>query len=132
MSRDIAKILREYKELLDDDIITREEYEEKKKELLGEEDYRAEYDNARISNKVTGIVAYIGWIGFLVAILLGDYRSNPFHVNQALLVHLFSLLAIIPVLGWIWGFVMLVFWIMGLDYAAIESKGEAWNTKRSL
>ena len=121
MAGDIAKTLREYKELLDDDIITREEYEEKKKELLGEEDYNAQNNNsAKISNRASGIVAYIGWIGFLIVLLAGDYKSNPFHVNQAFVLHLFSMLSIVPFVGWIWGVVVFVLWIMGLSYAIDE------------
>ncbi len=117
MSVDVTEVLRQYRELLEDGIISDEEFEEKRKELLGEADTEEVKKEGRLSNRTTGIVAYIGWIGFLVAILLGDYSTRPFHVNQALIVHLFSLLTFIPFIGWIWAIAMFVFWVMGLYYA---------------
>ena len=124
MGVDVTEVLRQYRELLEDGIISDEEYEENRRLLLGETDTDEEKTEGRLSNRVTGIVAYIGWIGFLVAILAGDYISRPFHVNQALLVHLFSLLAFIPFIGWVWAVVMVVFWAMGLYYAVKEQKKE--------
>ena len=46
--------------------------------------------------KTTGIVAYLTWIGFIIAICAGDKDGAIFHVNQALVIMLFSLLAVIP------------------------------------
>lgn len=71
--------------------------------------------------KTTSIVAYLTWIGLLIAILAGDKEGAKFHINQALVILLFSLLSIIPCLGWIWGIFMVVCWIMGL-IAAINQE----------
>ena len=57
------------------------------------------------NNRVAAIAAYITWIGFLIAILIGE-RGNRFvahHMNQALVLNIISVVggafAIIPVLG---------------------------------
>ncbi len=71
--------------------------------------------------KTTSIVAYLTWIGFLIAVLAGDKEGAKFHINQALVILLFSLLAPIPCIGWVWGIFMLVCWIMGL-IAAINGE----------
>lgn len=63
--------------------------------------------------KTTGIVAYLTWIGFIIAICAGDKEGAKFHLNQALVVLLFSLLSVIPCIGWIWGIFMIVCWFMG-------------------
>lgn len=67
-----------------------------------------------MDKKTTDIVAYLSWIGLLIALLAGDKENSKFHTNQALVIMLFSLLAIIPCLGWIWGIFMIVCWFMGL------------------
>lgn len=74
--------------------------------------------------KTTGIVAYLTWIGLLIAVLAGDKEGAKFHVNQALVILLFSLLSLIPCIGWIWGIFMIVCWIMGLIAAINEEEKE--------
>lgn len=72
--------------------------------------------------KTTGIVAYLTWIGLLIAVLAGDKEGAKFHVNQALVIFLFSLLSIIPCIGWIWGIFMIVCWFMGIIAAINEEE----------
>lgn len=74
--------------------------------------------------KTTGIVAYLTWIGLLIAILAGDKEGAKFHVNQALVITLFSMLAVIPCIGWLWGIFMFICWIMGLIAAINEEEKE--------
>ena len=74
-----------------------------------------------MDTKTTSIIAYITWIGLIVAFCAGDKEGAKFHLNQALVICLFSLLAIIPCIGWIWGIFMLVCWVMGL-IAAINQE----------
>lgn len=74
-----------------------------------------------MDKKITGIVAYLTWIGFLVALLAGDKEGAKFHLNQALVIMLFALLSIIPCIGWIWGIFMIVCWVMGF-IAAINGE----------
>ena len=37
--------------------------------------------------KTTGIVAYITWIGLVIAFVLGDREGAKFHLNQALVIN---------------------------------------------
>lgn len=59
--------------------------------------------------KTTGIIAYITWIGWLVAFLAGDKEGAKQHINQALII---NIIAIIP-LG-ITQVIATIFLIMGL------------------
>lgn len=77
-----------------------------------------------MDTKTTSIVAYLTWIGLLLAILAGDKEGAKFHINQALVILLFSLLSIIPCLGGIWGIFMVVCWIMGLIAAINQEEKE--------
>ena len=74
--------------------------------------------------KTTSIVAYLTWIGLIIAICAGDKEGAKFHINQALVILLFSLLSIIPCIGWIWGLFMVVCWIMGLIAAINHEEKE--------
>ena len=44
--------------------------------------------------------------------------------NQALVILLFSLLSVIPCIGWVWGVFMLVCWILGLIAAINQEEKE--------
>ncbi len=74
-----------------------------------------------MDKKTTSIVAYITWIGLLIAFLAGDREGAKFYLNQALVIWVFSLLGLIPCIGWIWSVFMLVCWVMGL-IAAINQE----------
>ena len=71
--------------------------------------------------RTTSIVAYITWIGLIIAICFGDKDGARFHLNQALVIFLFGLLSAIPCIGQIWGLFIIVCWIMGL-IAAINQE----------
>ena len=75
-----------------------------------------------MDKKTTGIVAYLTWIGLLIAILAGDKEGAKFHINQSLVILLFSLLSIIPCIGWIWGIFMIVCWFIGFIAAINEEE----------
>ena len=81
-----------------------------------------------MNTKVTSIVGYIGWLGWLIAFLAGDKEGAKFHLNQALLVNLLSIigtvLAGVPVVGWVLSVAVLVFWVMGLVYAIKQEEKE--------
>ena len=74
-----------------------------------------------MDTKTTSIVAYITWIGLLIAFCAGDREGAKFHLNQALVIFLFGLLGWIPCIGSIWSLFMLVCWVMGL-IAAINQE----------
>ena len=77
-----------------------------------------------MNKKTTGIVAYLTWIGLLVAVLAGDKEGAKFHINQALVIFLFSLISLIPCIGWIWGIFMIVCWFIGFIAAINEEEKE--------
>ena len=67
-----------------------------------------------MDKKVTSIIAYITWVGLLIAIILGDREEAKFHINQALVIWLFGLLGVIPFVGWIWSIFCFVCAIIGV------------------
>lgn len=68
-----------------------------------------------MDKKVTGIVAYITWIGLLIAFIAGDKEGAKFHLNQALVVWIAGLICgFIPLVGWIGSLFCLVCAIIGL------------------
>ena len=85
-------------------------------------------EETSMNAKVTGIVAYIGWIGWIIAFLAGDKEGAKFHLNQALVLNIASLisgvLSFIPVVGWVISIAILVFWIMGIVAAIKEEEKE--------
>ncbi len=83
-----------------------------------------------MDTKLTSIVAYISWIGLIIAFVAGDKEGAKFHINQALVIMLFSLvslLSFIPIVGiltGIWSIFMVVCWIMGLVAAINQEEKE--------
>lgn len=78
-----------------------------------------------MDKKVTGIIAYIGLIGWFIAYIAGDRVGAKFHLNQALVLALAELIVSwIPVVGGILGLVLFIFAIMGIVSAAKEEEKE--------
>lgn len=84
-----------------------------------------------MDKKVTGIVAYISIIGWLIAFLAGDKEGAKFHLNQALIVDLgmliCTMLTQIPLVGlifWLINIFLFVCWIIGLIAAIKEEDKE--------
>lgn len=83
----------------------------------------------KMDKKTTGIVAYITWIGWIVAFFAGDKEGAKFHLNQALVIWLGFIIvnivmqitivgAIIGLVGWVF---LIVCFFIGLISAC---KGE--------
>lgn len=66
-----------------------------------------------MDKRTTDIVAYLTWVGLLIALIFGDRENSKFHMNQALVIWLFGLLGIIPCIGWLWGIFCFVCAVMG-------------------
>jgi len=66
-----------------------------------------------MDKRTTDIVAYLTWVGLLIALIFGDRENSKFHLNQALVIWLFGLLGVIPCVGWAWGVFCLVCAVMG-------------------
>lgn len=84
-----------------------------------------------MDKKATDIVAYITWIGWIIAFVAGDREASKLHLNQALVINIVSLicslLARVPIVNIVAGIVSLVvfvFWIMGLVGACSGSEKE--------
>ncbi len=85
-----------------------------------------------MDTKTTGWVSYLTFIGWIVAFAAGDKEGAKFHLNQSLVIWLGYICAavvmIIPILGWLVGFVaeiyLFVMWIMGLIAAINQEEKE--------
>lgn len=84
-----------------------------------------------MDKKVTGIVAYLWIIGWLIAYLAGDKEGAKFHLNQGLVLAIgqiiCNVLAVIPIVNIVACIVsvaLFVFQIMGIVYASKEEEKE--------
>ncbi len=85
-----------------------------------------------MDKKTTGIIAYITWIGLIVAYFAGDKEGAKFHINQALVIWLgyivSAIIGVIPFVGGILSAVCSIFlfvcFIMGLIAACKEEEKE--------
>ena len=89
-------------------------------------------EGENMNKKTTGIIAYITWIGWIVAFCAGDKEGAKFHLNQALVILIGQIVAAvinyIPYVGGIVGTILSIFlfvcWIMGLIYACKDQEKE--------
>lgn len=84
-----------------------------------------------MTKKATGIVAYITWIGWLIAFFAGDREGAKFHLNQALVlwiaeivVNILAFIPIVKIVAGIAGIFLFVCWILGLIAACKEEEKE--------
>jgi len=83
-----------------------------------------------MSKRTTDAVAYLTWVGLIIAFILGDRVGSRFHLNQSLVIWLVGtivgLLAGIPLLGWLIGLVGGLFcavcWFIGIVSAVTGSE----------
>ena len=71
--------------------------------------------------KSTGLVAYITFIGWLIAFCTGDRDGAKFHMNQALVLQIFGFLSFVPYLGTLWSIFIFICSIIGF-VAAINGE----------
>ncbi len=85
-----------------------------------------------MDKKVTGIVAYMTFIGWIIAICAGDKENAKVQLNNALLLHLAWIISFviifIPFVGGVLDCILViaivVFWIMGLISAVQDTDKE--------
>mgnify|MGYP003397937869 CR=1 FL=1 len=85
-----------------------------------------------MDKKVTGIIAYLTLIGWLIAYLAGDKEGAKFHLNQALVLAICNIanviIGMIPIIGGflssIISIIILIFAILGIVYAAQDQEKE--------
>lgn len=90
-----------------------------------------------MNKKTTDIVAYLTWIGLIIAYVMGDREASKFHLNQSLVIWLVGTVAgvisgvvgWIPLVGWLVALVMglvdlfcVVCWFIGLIGALQETE----------
>lgn len=78
-------------------------------------------------NKGLAIISYLSWVGFIVALILNNEQKDEltkFHLNQALIINLISLLGLIPRIGSIFKLFYIILFILGVVYAAQGQKKE--------
>ncbi len=77
-----------------------------------------------MNGKTIAIVSYITIIGWVIALLLNNNEKNSFasfHIRQSLGINLLAMvLSFIPVIGWILGIAVFIFWVIGLIAAISE------------
>lgn len=79
-------------------------------------------ESTMMSPATTSVVAYMTWIGFIIALCAGDKNGAKFFLNQALVFNIFCMACIIPVIGWLWAIYMLVCFILGVIWAAEQTE----------
>ena len=75
-----------------------------------------------MNKRTTDVVAYLTWVGLLLAFVMGDRETCRFHLNQSLIIWLagtlVGILAKVPLVGWLIGLVGGVFcavcWFIGI------------------
>lgn len=85
-----------------------------------------------MDKKTTSWVAYITFIGWIVAYCAGDKEGAKFHLNQSLIIEIGYLCAmiisVIPIIGWLISWVANIFlfvcWIIGLINAINQEEKE--------
>ena len=90
-----------------------------------------------MDTKTTSWVAYLTWIGFIVAMCTGDKEGAKFHLNQALVIHIFIsgialvfnmalgfVLPFMGIIGCLANLFILVCWILGLVAAINQEEKE--------
>ncbi|MCP3682990.1 MAG: hypothetical protein GY861_09890 [bacterium] len=81
--------------------------------------------------KTIAIISYLTWIGLLIAFIMNKDTKNDlakFHIRQSLLIMIVGAIGgmvfWIPIIGWILGIVLFVFWVIGLIGAINGEKKE--------
>lgn len=76
-----------------------------------------------MNKRVTDIVAYLTWVGLLLAFIIGDRAESRFHLNQSLVIWIAAtVIGIVakwtPLFGWLIGLVGGLFcalcWFIGV------------------
>ena len=116
-------------EIVEDNSGAADSVPEPKAEVVVTETFDNSSSNANtykppIDAQWTSILAYISWIGWIVAYCAGDKENAKFHLNQALVIKLFGLAGAIPYIGGIWAIFIFVCWVMGLVYACTQEEKE--------
>lgn len=65
-----------------------------------------------MDKKTTDIVAYLTWVGLVIAFVMGDREQSRFHMNQSLVIWLAG--TVVGVLSRVLGWIPLVGWLVSM------------------
>lgn len=71
-----------------------------------------------MDKKTTDIVAYLTWVGLIIAFVIGDREKSKFHLNQSLVLWLAG--TIIGVVTGVLGGIFIIGWIVSILGAVCE------------
>ena len=78
-----------------------------------------------MDKKMTSIVAYITWIGLIIALVAGDKEGAKFHMNQSLVIWLVGTIGgFLPLINIVTSILCLICWVLGLIYAIQQVEKE--------
>ena len=78
-----------------------------------------------MDRKTTNIVAYLTWVGLIIAYVMGDRNASHFHLNQSLVIWLVGTVGgFIPLVNLVTGIFCLICWVLGLIYAVEQVEKE--------
>ena len=84
-----------------------------------------------MDKKLTGIVAYLTIIGWVIAYLLGDKKGAKFHLNQGLVIALVSIIGgifnVIPLIGGILSLIVEILVLLGMVIGIIGAAQDKEN-----
>jgi hypothetical protein len=106
-------------EMLDDAKESTKEFADDAKTAAKEfaNDAKETYNEVSSDGKNVAIIAHITLIGWIIALVMNNGNKSEFgsfYIRQMLGLILFSLVGIIPIIGWIMWLVVLAAWIMSL------------------
>jgi len=106
-------------EMLDDAKESTKEFTDDAKTAAKEfaNDAKETYNEVSSDGKNVAIIAHITLIGWIIALVMNNGNKSEFgsfYIRQMLGLILFSLVGIIPIIGWIMWLVVLAAWIMSL------------------
>jgi len=70
-----------------------------------------------MDGKTKAIIAHFWWIGWIIALVLNSNEKDEltsFYIRQLLGLFLVTFFVWIPIIGWLLGIVLFVFWILSL------------------
>lgn len=68
-----------------------------------------------MDKRTTDVVAYLTWVGLIIALVAGGRQASRFHLNQSLIIWLAAtIFSWLPVVGWIVGVFCAVCWFIGI------------------
>lgn len=86
------------------------------------------YGGEKMNKKLTGIVSYLTYVGWIIAYIAGDREGAKFHLNQSLVLAIAGLLCTvasrIPIIGIAAGLVSFLLFLLSIMGFIFACRGE--------